>query len=76
MKAKISDFHCIPLCDRTVIGKGPGFSGLNLKSGPRSGFKIKFLFGSKISGLGRPARCPDRTSIFKNFLHEINNPFI
>ena len=43
----------------------PGFgpvSGLNFKSGPGSGFKIKFFSGSEKSGFwkpgpGRPARC-------------------
>ena len=40
-------------CSR--LGKGPGFSELNLKSGPGSGFKTKFFRVGNFRA-GRPAR--------------------
>ena len=39
-----------------ISGSEP-VSGLNFKSGPGSGFKIKIISESKISGMGRPAHC-------------------
>ena len=36
----------------------------------RAGFKIKFFSGSKISGSGRPARCP---ALFENAIAKAKN---
>ena len=47
-------------------------SGLNFKSGTRSGFKLRFFSGSKISGPGRPLPSfLEIPSIFVNYTHNL-----